>query len=369
MSTADHMQNGVEAPPVFVKPNFDTLVELQKREHIYQPKLNLWGTTAGDWQTGVKQSAETFGMPPGAIFDPKLPEGVPYTIENTKNEVAALAHHAWHLMNIEDASTGTISNLESALAAIQAVFGGARTLMMVRPLASEHTDDVRAIRARKLIEIALTRARSFVSPETLNARAVKNGGDADSRMVMEKWLRDVSQEARKSQGSEIRVRSQVRLPEATPLQKRVYFSGSSIPRNASAVKAAIFKELKGVTVVDSHREAGLYGRMEMAEEQRERDKSAVALHVITNDTDSLGAIGQTFWLALLAAFNGQKFGMYIEPTDPTRLSADAVKLRRSLAMHMEAIQRGFSGLITVKESPEALAAWAQQTLEEYKPVE
>ena len=112
-------------------------------------------------------------------------------------------------------------------------------------------------------------------------------------------------------------------------------------------------------------------RFEGSEIEREANikaNAAVVLHSVTKETDSLGAIGETGWLALQAYLNGQAFGVYVEYMDGES-KTPSNSARASLIEGLKKLKEDLPEAIHVASSLEDLAAFGQRELAKRMPAE
>lgn len=336
-----------------------------------RPVLNLLGSVDGasDWREGLKDELAHIGIPETQLFNPKVANWGP---ENLKNERDALRYNAAHYVNITNESAGLISNLESGLVALRAFLTGAKAYFEVAPLTADtHNGE---LRARTLITSALE------ATHRLHAENI----DTPDDLSRSEWFAQVAQGFSGTTATP---------PRTTPgttgtLERKIFISGTSAPATQSNAKGVIESVFDGTGMAyeDSFDPSGTaFGRDAMLAEQKRRMEAAVTLNVITNERASYGATAETFWLALQALLNGQRFGVYIEPSDDAELKEGlrhpdafpnatteelqvalkrAKSLRSALTEHLEALEEDFPGLVHVASSPEELAAWAARAVSE-----
>jgi hypothetical protein len=348
---------------VLVAPRY-TDIKVGGEQQPHKNVLNLWGTVKGDWQGAIKSFLAERGIGADSIFDPELPEGEHYTVTNTQNEVAAMHENGIDLFEIGADSNGYISNLEAAAAAVKAVVDGTPAYIRIEALADEAPNTV--VIARTLVTFAAQHVSDLLNADNLavepNAQA---GIDLENNVGLRDWL-DAT--ARQLSGAERPVAKGSSEVE-TRLEKRIFVAGSAMAREQWPVKNEVLDQLEDTTVVDSFDYDGNFTLDDLAAEFAERARSAVQIDIIGDRTPSRAAIAAVVWNALLAHMQGQRYGLLIEqPAPDSPLEPDALKLRRSLRMHLDEINKRYPGLVYEANSPGDLATWARHELDQYQPL-
>lgn len=361
----------------------------QGKNRVLLGDVNLWGTTADpvdggrDWQTQLKENElSDLNIPTENIFDPKKRDGT-YTEEDTRNEAKHLREGAFHYMKVTNESGGVLSALESGVVAIRAVLGS-RAYFDISSLEAEGKITETVVRARDIVKEKLTR---------MNERFDIPNITTSEEMTEREWFSSIAQDVKKEVTPEPVSVDDIARANRSPLKARVHLSGTGVPATNTNAKGIVKNFLleQGIEVTDAFKvdfEDGSRSRgSDVRKESDERETSAVSLHIITNDRLSIGGTAETFWLALSALTNGQKFGIYLEDPDEkelrfaarfaqgegavshdlsetpdeqaTRETKEAFKVRRSLKIHLQALQEDFPGLLYVASSPQELAQWAK----------